>query len=97
MKNVLKQKHFSNFIKPTKRSSVIRVLRKIFFKTLFSVCLQASFSRLRVRKANRPCHAVFDAILTIRQTREKFECLYENLMSNNFRKTAVLKKISVVN
>ena len=40
---------------------------------------------------------VFDAILTSRQTREKFECLYENLMSNNFRKTAVLKKISVVN
>ena len=36
----------------------------------------------------------FDAILTSRQTCEK---LYENLMSNNFRKTAVLKKISVVN
>ena len=33
--------------------------------------------------------AVFDAILT--------SSLYENLMSNNFRKTAVLKKISVVN
>ena len=36
-------------------------------------------------------------ILTSRQTREKLQCLYENLMSNNFRKTAVLKKISVVN
>ena len=36
--------------------------------------------------------AVFDAILTSRQTREKLQCLYENLMSNNFRKTAVLKK-----
>ena len=36
---------------------------------------------------------VFDAILTSRQTREKWQCLYENLMSNNFRKTAVLKKI----
>ena len=35
---------------------------------------------------------VFDAILTRRQT-----CLYENLMSNNFRKKAVLKKISIVN
>ena len=35
---------------------------------------------------------VFDAILTSRQTREKLQCLYENLMSNNFRKTAVLKK-----
>ena len=40
---------------------------------------------------------VFDAILTSRQTREKLPCLYENLMSNNFRKTAVLKKISIVN
>ena len=36
---------------------------------------------------------VFDAILTSRQTREKLQCLYENLMSNNFRRTAVLKKI----
>ena len=40
---------------------------------------------------------VFDAILTNRQKCEKLECLYENLMSNNFRTTAVLKKISVVN
>ena len=29
--------------------------------------------------------------------REKLQCLYENLMSNNFRKRAVLKKISIVN
>ena len=36
---------------------------------------------------------VFDAILTSRQTREKLQCLYENLMSNNFRGRAVLKKI----
>ena len=35
---------------------------------------------------------IFDTILTSRQTREKLQCLYENLMSNNFRKTAVLKK-----
>ena len=34
---------------------------------------------------------VFDAIVT--STRDKLQCLYENLMSNNFRKTAVLKKI----
>ena len=40
---------------------------------------------------------VFDAILTSRQTCEKLQCLYENLMSNNFRKTAVLKKISIAN
>jgi len=36
---------------------------------------------------------VFDAILTSRQTREKLQCLYENLITNNFRKTALLKKI----
>ena len=36
---------------------------------------------------------VFDTILTSRQTREKLQCLYENPMSNNFRKTAVLEKI----
>ena len=36
---------------------------------------------------------VFDAILTSRQTREKLLCLCENLMSNNFRETAVLKNI----
>ena len=35
---------------------------------------------------------VFDAILTSRQPREKLLCLYENLVSNSFRKTAVLKK-----
>ena len=35
---------------------------------------------------------VFDAILTSRQTWEKLQRLYENLMSNNFRKKAVLKK-----
>ena len=36
---------------------------------------------------------VFDTILTSRQTCEKLQCLYENLMWNNFRRTAVLKKI----
>ena len=40
---------------------------------------------------------VFDAILTSRQTREKLQSLYENLMSNNFRKVAVLKKIWIAN
>ena len=32
---------------------------------------------------------VLEAILTSRQAGEKWQCLYENLMSNNFRKTAV--------
>ena len=34
--------------------------------------------------------------MTSRQPLEKVKCLYENLMSNNFRKTAVLKKIRTV-
>ena len=37
--------------------------------------------------------SVFDAILTSRQMHEKLQCLYENMMPNNFRKTAPLKKI----
>ena len=48
-------------------------------------------------KAGLDLVTVFAAILTSRQTREKLQCLYENLMLNNFRKTAVLKKISIVN
>ena len=35
---------------------------------------------------------VFDAVLTNREMREKLQCLYENLMSNNFRRTGVLKE-----
>ena len=35
---------------------------------------------------------VFDAILTSRQTRNKLQCLYENLTWNYFRRMAVLKK-----
>ena len=42
-------------------------------------------------KSNRPCHGL-EAILTRRQPREKLQCLYENIMSNNFSETAVLKK-----
>ena len=40
---------------------------------------------------------VFEAILTSRQMCEKLQCLYENPMLKNFRKLAVLKKISSVN
>ena len=36
--------------------------------------------------------SVFDATLASRQTCEKLQCLFENLMSNNFRKTIFLKK-----
>ena len=37
---------------------------------------------------------VFDAILTSGQTREKLQCLSENLMSNNSHKTGVLKNMN---
>ena len=40
---------------------------------------------------------VFDAMLTGRQMFEKLRCLYENLMSNNFRKTVVLKIKTIAN
>ena len=40
---------------------------------------------------------VFDATLTSRQTREKLQCLYEKLISNNFRRTAVLTKTGFAN
>ena len=43
------------------------------------------------KKRTEDLVTVFDAILTSRQTREKLQCLYENLISNNFRRTAVLK------
>ena len=33
----------------------------------------------------------------VRQPREKLQSLYENLMTDNFRKTALLKKIWIVN
>ena len=43
-------------------------------------------------KASIELLTVLEAILTGSQPREKLKCLYENLISNNFRKTAVLKK-----
>ena len=35
---------------------------------------------------------VLEAILTSKQPREKLQCSYENLLSNNFRKTPILEK-----
>ena len=62
-------------------------LPRVFFLTALPVSL------LPLYKAKIGLIAVFDAILTSRQTSEKLQCLYGNLMSNNFRKTAVLKQI----
>ena len=53
---------------------------------VLSLCHQ---NKIVNKRLNRPFHA----ILTSGQTREKLQCLYENLMSNNFRRMAVLKKI----
>ena len=36
---------------------------------------------------------VLEAILTSRQPREKLPCLYENLISDTFRKTAITIKL----
>ena len=35
---------------------------------------------------------VLETTLTREQLHEKLQCLHENLMSNNFRKMAILKK-----
>ena len=35
---------------------------------------------------------VLETTLTREQLHEKLQCLHENLMSNNFHKTAILKK-----
>ena len=58
-------------------------------------CLAMMFAQCRGCRIDLV--TVFYAILTRGQTCEKLQCLYENLMSNNYRKTAVLKKISIVN
>ena len=47
-------------------------------------------------KNKRPYHD-FGSHLVARKPRAKLYCLYENLMSCNFRKMAVLKKVETVN
>jgi len=59
-------------------------------RLVLTYCFQ---SRTKAKVCTGILVTVFDAILTSRQTREKLQCLYENLMSNNFRRTAVLRKI----
>ena len=65
--------------------------RIVSFSSYFAVSVIQE-SCLFVKKFSIGLITVFDAILTSRQTREKLQCLHKNLMSNNFRKTAVLKK-----
>ena len=66
-----------------------------FAERFFSCLLSLLFEKVRKKHsvlAKIDLVTVFDAILTSRQTRKKLQCLYENLMSNNFRITAFLKK-----
>ena len=52
-----------------------------------SVRMQTAFrARVLLRNASIDLVMVLEAILTRRQAREKLQCLYENLMSNNFPK-----------
>ena len=57
--------------------------------------MKATFSQVKQSfpSSKTDLVTVFDAILTSGQTCDKLQCLYEKLMSNNFRKTDVLKKI----
>ena len=47
----------------------------------------------KINNAETDLIMALEDILTGRQPHEKIQCLYENLTSNNFCKTAVLKKI----
>ena len=69
---------------------VILLLLPESFK-VFLPCANLGFCYLNL--AGIDLVTVFDAILASRQTLEKLPCFHENLMSNNFRRTAVLKNI----
>ena len=43
------------------------------------------FALFLLRNASIDLVTLLEAIMTRRQAREKLQCLYENLMSNNFR------------
>ena len=64
-----------------------RLLPLIFFFFVFASFIPSSKGPI----------TVLEAILTSQQPHEKLLRLYDNLMSNNFCKTAVLKKIWIVN
>ena len=71
-------------------SATVRLIEDV---RLIRCPLNTGFTVLAVLKNTKiDLVTVFDAILTSRQTCEKLLCLFENLMSNNFRTTVVLKK-----
>ena len=61
-------------------------------KDVYTTRTNRSWRIVRFSKDNRPCHGFPRHLDDGKQKREKLQCLYENLMSNNFRKTAVLTK-----
>ena len=64
----------------------------LYFRSFSFTITYLSFSRLVNFRSSIGLITVFDAIWTSRQPREKLQCLYENLRSNNFRKTALRNK-----
>ena len=57
--------------------------------------LTCSCTYLNVRLIYIDLITILETILSCRRPCEKKQCLCENLMSNNFRKTAVLKKVGI--
>ena len=60
--------------------------------TAVLTCFSSGISVILILTCGIDLVTIFNAVLTSRQTREKLQCLYENLMSNIFRKMAVLEK-----
>ena len=73
----------------------------VFVHLVFVVNLRLEFNRTKdslevkmLQQHNLFYYGVLTfSRLTNRQPREEFQCLYENLMSDGFRKAAVLKKL----
>ena len=66
---------------------------EFLFNTLnFKVAIKLFYCLKHQSHMWRDLVKVLEAILTCWQPCGKLQCLYENLMSNNFCKTAVLKK-----
>ena len=90
------------FINKREQIKIPSILKPVSFESLagndFSErCTQAEAhceSNLDCQLWNIDLVTVFDAIFTSRQTCEKLQCLYENLMSSYFRETTVLKEKS---
>ena len=88
-KNIVAAKNFS-LNTGLKVNVSVRIIKRNVNRV---VCRVFSLSRLFKPLFLTDLVTVLEAILKSRQPREKLQCLYGNLVSNNFRKTAFLKKI----